>query len=528
MIESARWIGVLLLTLALGCSVGEARPEGPSPEAVGPSPEAPTRPESPAMPAAEAERRASELLAEATRAYEEAELAEALELAREAAALHPDRAAGADALWIAARAAFGVGEYAEARELAAAYGARQASGSEAARAAAGLRELAEDAQASPRPESVPVVGALLPRSGSAAMVQYGDWVLEGIQLAIREAERRQGRAIELRVADDAGGTRTAEALAELERGGAVAVIGPLFPEQLPAAAGARVNPQLMLVSPTIAEPPGHWSRLYSVVGGDTRGAQELGRYAAQTGLRQATILHARGAEYSRRAEAFATAFETLGGQVRTRVSYESGTTTFAPHMRQILEAVDGGSSRGGPGFALFVAAPDRDIPQIAPQVSYYGLDAAGVQVLGDGAWASPSVRRLVSDRDLEGIVAASPLPAERAGALADPEFVALFERTYRRSLGNQLPALGYDAANLVLQSIPNRLLTPEATARRFDLLSGIRGATGTLSVRANGLVRTPHIVVIRAGQLAPAPHPWEVAPGREEAANGSAPVSRRP
>jgi hypothetical protein len=518
LIESARWIGVTLLALAVGCGVGEARPEVSLP---GPAVEPPPaeRPDRPAVPAAEAERRASDLAGRAAVAYEAAELTTALELAQEAVALYPGAPSSVDALWVAARAAFSLERYGEAAELAAAYEARQARNSDAARSAASLRELAADAQqAAGHP--VPVIGAILPRTGSQVMVQYGDWVLEGIQLAVREAERRQGRAIDLRVADDGGGMRTAQAMAELERAGAVAVVGPLFPEQLPDAAAGRTNPQLVIVSPTIPEAPAHWSRVYSVVGGDTRGAAELGRYAAQMGLRQAAILHARGAEYYRRAQAFAAEFEAGGGRVATTVSYESGTTTFAPHMRQILAAVGGGSRGDGPGFGLFMAAPDRDIPQIAPQVGFYGLDEAGVQVFGDGAWASTSVRRVVPNRDLEGIIVASALPSGRAEALADPDFVALFEQTYRRSLNNQLPALGYDAAYVLLQALPNRLVTPEATARRFDFLSSIHGATGTLSVRAGGLVRTPHLMVIRNGVLAPAPRPREAVPASTTPGSG--------
>ncbi|NIP82104.1 MAG: hypothetical protein GWM90_23935, partial [Gemmatimonadetes bacterium] len=43
--------------------------------------------------------------------------------------------------------------------------------------------------------------------------------------------------------------------------------------------------------------------------------------------------------YERKAEAFAVEFETLGGEVRTMVPYDSGTTTFGPHMDRILGAV---------------------------------------------------------------------------------------------------------------------------------------------------------------------------------------------
>jgi len=490
------WSGLVVLAIALGCTVGEARPEGPEPVPTE-APE-PATPDRPRIPGADAEARASELLEQAMIAYAVPEASASLELARQILTDFPRTEASAQARWVAARAAFGLGQYAEARELAEAYRRAQPTGSAAAEEAASLVELAADALEAP---AAAVIGAILPRSGSQVLIQYGDWVLEGIELAITQAERRLGRRVELVVADDGGGPYTGNAIAELEGRGVMAIIGPLLAHQMPDAVGARVNPRLLLVSPTVAESPSHWSSVYSLASGDTRGAQELGRYAAQVGLGTATVLHARGADFSLRAQAFAEEYEALGGRVRATVSYESGTTTFAPHMRQILAA---GGNGGGP-FALYVVAPERDVPQIAPQISYYGLDAAGAQVLGDDAWASSPVRRLVPSRDLEGVVATSPLPPGRAGGVADPDFVALFEETYRRSLTNQMPALGYDAAQVVLESLPHRMLTAVATTRRFELLTEIRGATGTLSVRDGRLIRNPHLVIIRNGELEPAP-----------------------
>jgi ABC-type branched-subunit amino acid transport system substrate-binding protein len=499
LIERTRWIVPVVIALALGCAVGEARPEGPARPVGGPPVE--RVPEAPTVPPAEAERRAAAAMERAARAYEQSELSESLELSREVVTLYAGTAWADSALWLGARSAYGVGRYAEAREWAERYGSRQPATSAAAERARGLAELAADAQAQPAGAGV-VVGAVLPRTGSATLVQYGDWVLEGIELAVRESQRKTGRSIRLVVADDGGGHRTAQAVAELERQGAVAIIGPILPQHLHEAIAARSDPRLTIVSPTIPEAPQHPSHVYSVAGGDTHGARELARYAIRTGLRDATILHARGQEHYGRAQAFVSEFEALGGRVRAVVSYESGTTTFATHMRDIRNAVGSASP-----FGLFVAAPDRDVPQIAPQISFYGLNAAGVQVLGDDAWASVAVRRLVPNRDLEGVVTASHLPAGRADALADPDFVAIFEQAYRRSLTNQLPALGYDAARVVIEALPNRLLTPAAVSRSFELLTGIHGATGTLSVRGGRLVRTPHLAVIRGGQLEAVPVP---------------------
>jgi hypothetical protein len=159
-------------------------------------------------------------------------------------------------------------------------------------------------------------------------------------------------------------------------------------------------------------------------------------------------------------------------------------------------------------FALFVPAPQRDVPQIAPQVSFYGLDSAGVQVFGDDAWASSAVRRVVPARDLEGVIATSHFQPDEAFALADSAFTRAYEQRYRKTLENSLPAYGYDAARLLLEALPNRQLTPEALALRFHLLARISGATGVLSVRNGEVVRVPYLVQIRSRDLRRAPEPW--------------------
>jgi branched-chain amino acid transport system substrate-binding protein len=495
LIERTRWIIPVVVAMVLGCAAGEARPEGSGATTPGGAPGPGAR--SPAAPTAEAERLASAVMERARRAYQYGEVQESLELSRRVTITYPGTVAADSALWLAARSAYGLGRYEEAGEWAERYVRRLSPGTPEEAQALGLAELAADA-AGAAGSAVPVVGAVLPRTGSPTLVQYGDWVLEGIELAIRDAERRTGRRIQLIVEDDGGGPRTAQAVAQLERRGVLAIIGPILPQNLHAAVSARVNSQLLMLSPTIPETPRHLSHVYSVASGDAHGAQELARHAVGSGMLDGTILHARGMEHQRRADAFAAEYQARGGRIRTVVSYEVGTTTFAAHMRQILAAAGGARP-----FVLFVAAPERDVPQIAPQISFYGLAAAGVQVLGDDAWASAAVRRVVPNRDMEGVIAASPLPPGRADAVADPDFVAIFEAAYRRTLTNQLPALGYDAARLILEALPNRLLTPAATARSFEFLTGIPGATGTLSVRGGALVRTPHLVVIRTGQLEP-------------------------
>lgn len=587
------------LVVVLACTVGEAQPgprapaageaadtaevgataadtaAAPSPDTVGRAPGADTV----GSEGYGDEYRAMDLLIQAQLAYEAARPEAALTLADRVLMEFPSSGAVEPARWVGARAAFAMGRYALARELALEYANGQPSSSTLAARARELARLAEDGMGTPA-AAAPVIGVILPRTGPRVLVQWADRVLEGIELAVSEAEGRQGRPIELVVVDDSGGARTRGAVAELERRGALAIIGPLLPRELPLAADARLDARMLVVSPTAGRHPVA-PTTYTVSGADGRGAQLLGQYAADVGLRQAAVLYERSPEYERKAEAFAIEYRTLGGEVKASVPYDSGTTTFGPHMTRILLAVAppdtttidtllldslvtfgylpdrmaadtmardsllmladslaavvalmdtaGADTLAMPAdsglpydtsdpwlgqlpqqpFALFVAAPQQDVPKIAPQVAFYDLDSAGVQVFGDEAWATAGVRRVTPARDLEGVITASRFPPERADDIADPAFVELYETTYRRSLDNPLPALGYDAASLVLHALPNRILTTDALARRFTFLTGIRGATGVLSVRAGQVVRTPFLVEIIQGGLRPAPYPWQ-------------------
>src|SRR5690606_10329654 len=93
------------------------------------------------------------------------------------------------------------------------------------------------------------------------------------------------RPVELIIVDDAGDPlRAAEQLRELEQRGAVGVVGPLLESGIVAAARARADSGLVLISPTAPEIGEPLSNVYSLVTGDTRGAEALAAYAGRTGL----------------------------------------------------------------------------------------------------------------------------------------------------------------------------------------------------------------------------------------------------
>lgn len=359
------------------------------------------------------------------------------------------------------------------------------------------RRAAEEPAREPEPsaaERPAVLGVVLPLSGSPYLKQYADLVLEGVQLAVEEGEQGGRSRVELVVLDDGGDPARSSALVrELESRGAVAVIGPVLSTGVAAAAGARSDSSLALLSPTASEVPAGQAHVYSLNVSDEEGGVALAEYAVAAGLRRVALLYPKLPDFERQARAFAAALTARGGQVVADVPYDSGTTTFEQPLKQIGERSPD---------AIYIPAPERDVRQIAPQIEYYGVRQLGVQVLGSEAWTREEVRRLVDPRYLEGVVAATPL-LQTSSEVGWREFVVLYEQRYRRTLDNPFPALGYDATRLVLEALRSGGAERAEVARRIAETRGLRGSTGILSVQAGRLVRRPFLVRIQGRELVP-------------------------
>ena len=319
------------------------------------------------------------------------------------------------------------------------------------------------------------IGVIVSSTGSAILRQYADLVLEGVRVGADAASTAR-RAVELVVRDD-GGTAAgaARALRELEAQGVRAVVGPLTDDALAAAARARSRDDLVLISPTAVTDPDAVFNAYALNVVDTRGAAALGEYARR--YARVGVLYARTASARAQARAFTDAFARSG--TVTEAPFDSGATTVSAQLRRVRDARV---------QALFITATERELQLILPQVDYFGL--TGVQLFGDESWTSESARAL-PQRVLQGAIVAIPLWRE-SDDLAWQDFVARYESTYRRSLDNAIPALGYDAALLAVRAAGGGMPG-----------DAFRGATGVLSLSGDSITRRPFLVRIDRGRLIP-------------------------
>lgn len=347
------------------------------------------------------------------------------------------------------------------------------------------------------PQWRPIIGAILPLTGPLA--QYGRLAEEGIRLAVENYNRRRPDAVTLIVRDDGDNyRRDGDLVRELEELGAVAVVGPLRSEGLELAARRRRDRDLLLVSPTAPENRGRRRSTYSVWGMSeraARGARALAVFAVRDlQLYRFGVLYPNSSEGRTQLAAFADAVRAWGAEIAATVAYDDTATTFKEPL-EFLEAAR-------PQAIYAPSSTPRSVIQLAPQFSFYGL--RGVQVLGDADWSAPEVLRLVEPRFINGAVISTFL-YRSSPSVRWPEFVELYERRYRKGLqDNLVPALAYDATNLILAALPWGYPRRSAVARSFRETRGMPGATGVFTVDNGAIVRRPFVLQFKNRQLVPA------------------------
>lgn len=320
------------------------------------------------------------------------------------------------------------------------------------------------------------IGAILPLSGDLAGV--GQLLREGIELAVDRYRRAHpgGFDVELVLADDGSDPDGTEGIVgDLEERGVVAIIGPFHTESFAAAAQARRNPRLPIISPTATEvlrPSPVTYTLSDAATLETDVAEDLARWIVRVlGLRRVAVLEPVGVGLEGTAGAFARRIVEEGGELLARERYDPSLTTF----REPIEAL----AASAPDVVFAPAASPAGVLSVAPQLFYFGL--YDVIVAGSAAWAEPAaLRRLepfATDHRLVGMVSDRVSPGTPW-----QQFVVDYEMKYRKPLrNNTIPALAHDAAALALAALQGaRLPSPAALAAHLETGPEVVGVTGRL------------------------------------------------
>lgn len=338
-------------------------------------------------------------------------------------------------------------------------------------------------------DSGPVrIGVVLPLGGSPAFQEFAREVQAGVEAAVDGWGLADD--VELLVLDDGGDVgASANLVRSAQAQGAVAVVGLL--EDAALQAGAEVREEaLTLVSPTAYEAPE--AGALSLNAFDPGAADALAEWAAEKGLRQVMVLHASRGASADEAARFVERFESLGGSVLRSLTYEPGATFFEEQLQTVKELLP---------EALVLPVGPEDVPAVAPQVTFFGLDTLGIRILGTGGWTDAQSLAETDTRHTDGVVVATPIrPGEESPGYV--RFREAYETRFQRTLVNGvIPALGYDAASLVLQGIHAGAGAPEDVAEAVRRIEGFDGATGIWSVEEGRLRREHRVACLERREL---------------------------
>lgn len=329
-----------------------------------------------------------------------------------------------------------------------------------------------------------VVGGLLSAGGPPSLSQLSAQIREGIEVALARAGE-QGLPVRFEATDDGGAeARASELVAQLESAGAAGLIGPLMDGALARAAAARRG-ALPIVSPTARVVPEGVSGVLSLTGVDPAASRTLAQLALDDGVRDVVVLHPSTTEMTQEAQHFREAFQERGGRVTSVVTYLSGTTDFAGPFGQVVRLRPAG---------LVLLLPVDDVPLVAPQVAYFGVDDMEIRILGNEAWTSDAVLSEVNPRHTDGVLSVSSRSEPGVYGPGWNAFVEAYEAHFQRTLRSPIPALGYDAARLLLQAVREGGGTPEGTAQALASVRGFQGATGVLNV-VDGRIQRSYLPV---------------------------------
>ena len=390
---------------------------------------------------------------------------------------------------------------------------RGATGRERAYAESVARgELPEDR----RPVRSFQIATVLPSGGPPAIAEFASQLSEGVELAVATVLEEPYEVSLLELDDQGDPELGARLVAGLDSAGVAGVIGFLEESALQAAGQARLRGTPIL-SPTARSTEGAGEGVYSLDGPNPQAAASIARYAAWRAYQRVAILLPGSPNAFEEAFAFQEEARRLGIPVVGTYSYEPGETFFESQIigaRDALRSAEIAALGLGAEDTLrvemlepvgmFLPIPPEDVEYLAPQIAHFALDTLGIELIGTSGWTDPRVLELLQPRYTNGVVATAQVGAAE-GRPGFERFREAYEQHFQRSLTSMVPAVGYDAALVLLEALrPGRVTPPEVRAS-LDALAPIEGATGTFTVVDGRIVRETRVVRIQNRQLIPVP-----------------------
>jgi len=321
------------------------------------------------------------------------------------------------------------------------------------------------------------LGVLTPASGELAT--FGRTMRNGIIMAFDEWNSQGGvlgHKLEWIVYDTDCTFDTAQrAMRQAIDDGLEFIIGPMCSE---AAIGAAVQAEafnVLMIAPAATHPLVTMDyqgairpRVFKVSYGYHWQAQATARFARDTlGVGQAALLSNPGDSYTTAlVDAFAQEFKARGGQIVYESTYTPGSTDFTDP----LQAIDQTDAE-----FIYLPAQAAVANQVATRLNELGLTR--LTLLGSDAWESEELNLSAAE--------GSYFPVHFSPENEQTQsWVQIYKSTYATA-PNTLAALGYDAANILVNSIEQTGSNePEIIAKTLEQ-GEFEGVTGPITFEPN-------------------------------------------
>lgn len=305
-----------------------------------------------------------------------------------------------------------------------------------------LREEARAIRAGTADVATARIGLLMPGEGRFGAV--GEGIRRGVELALAEINRGRSVPYELvsrvTVTDSDSTVSMVRSMARSD--GVQAILGPVTSEFALPAGEAASTEGVVLISPTATDARmlEIGPRVLTVNALDGAIGHTIGTYAATNLGRERFAILAVDNAYGRiQADAFAQAVQSAGARIVFRATYPPNTTEFTDQLGDIVRA-------GADGMFISTKSSAEAL-RILNQVAFFEL--TGLLPLGTDAWNDESFYR--QGRGFVRGYFADTFSRD-PGVTRWREFVDRYVARYGDEPSNLIPAWGYDAAHLAIET----------------------------------------------------------------------------
>lgn len=358
----------------------------------------------------------------------------------------------------------------------------------------GLALLSCQAQA-PRPGDHLHVGVYGSLTGSEAT--FGQSAMAGVQLAVDERNAAggiRGKPIEIVSYDDRGSTQEAGTAVTrlITEDGVVAVIGEETSSISIAGGEVAQRYGVPMISPSSTNPrvTAIGDKIFRVCFVDVFQSEVLARFAREhLKAARVAVLYDQSQAYSVGfKDAFAQAFQEMGGAVATSQAYSRGDQDFSAQLTTIRDTRPD---------AVLVPGYYTDAANIAIQARRLGI---AVPLLGGDGWDSAQLAAIGGDAVLHAFYSnhyshEDPRPEVQG-------FIAAYGKRHGGELPDSVAALSFDAARILFAAMEQaKSLSGADLAAALAATRDFPGVTGRISMDAERNAHKPAVILeMRKGE----------------------------